>query len=149
MIDIVKIVEQISEDIMFRQRHLSIMDAVKDVGMSSVKEVLRWIPITESVPDEHHNGLSELVLTRNESKKLTLQKYDCVNNTFTKDNNVIDWRPIYENVVPEEIQEEEPEDIVERGYYQLIKSGMFWEFYPMLSGNWKEDKEIFKKTFKP
>jgi len=24
-------------------------------------------------------------------------------------------------------------------YTQVLKSGMFWEFYPTLSGNWSED----------
>lgn len=149
MRDIVKIVEQISEDIMYRERHMSIMDAVKDVGMRSVKEVLRWIPVSEAVPDQYRNGLSEPVLTRNKDKKLIIQKYDCIYDTFNKDNDVVEWRPVYEHVVPEEVQEEEPEDIVEKGYRQLLKSGMFWEFYPMLSGIWDEDKEEFKKTFKP
>jgi hypothetical protein len=28
-------------------------------------------------------------------------------------------------------------------YEALIKSGMAWEFYPWLTGIWKEDKEQF------
>lgn len=28
-------------------------------------------------------------------------------------------------------------------YETLIKSGMCWEFYPWLTGIWKEDKEQF------
>jgi hypothetical protein len=30
-------------------------------------------------------------------------------------------------------------------YEALIKSGMAWEFYPWLTGIWKEDKEQFIK----
>ena len=46
----------------------------------------------------------------------------------------------------------------ERDYYLLLKSGMFWEFHPELSGNYEEDKESwiaqqkklnkFRKKFK-
>ena len=28
-------------------------------------------------------------------------------------------------------------------YEALLKSGMAWEFYPLLTGIWKEDKERF------
>lgn len=28
-------------------------------------------------------------------------------------------------------------------YESLLKSGMAWEFYPWLTGTWKEDKEQF------
>ena len=31
-------------------------------------------------------------------------------------------------------------------YDQLLKSGMFFELYPELSGNWEEDKEIIFKN---
>jgi hypothetical protein len=46
----------------------------------------------------------------------------------------------------------------ERDYYLLLKSGMFWEFHPELSGNYEQDKESwitqqkklnkFRKKFK-
>lgn len=46
----------------------------------------------------------------------------------------------------------------ESDYYLLLKSGMFWEFHPELSGNYDEDKESwiaqqkvlnkFRKKFK-
>lgn len=31
----------------------------------------------------------------------------------------------------------------ETDYFNLLNSGMFWELYPQLSGNWKEDKKEF------
>lgn len=31
-------------------------------------------------------------------------------------------------------------------YFSLLKSGMFYEFYPELSGNWEEDKELILKN---
>lgn len=31
----------------------------------------------------------------------------------------------------------------EENYNKLLKSGMFWEFYPELSGEWEKDKLIF------
>jgi len=33
-------------------------------------------------------------------------------------------------------------------YQQLLKSGMFWEFYPELSGEWTKDKNEFIKQLK-
>lgn len=30
-----------------------------------------------------------------------------------------------------------------KDYDKLLKSGMFWEFYPELTGNWETDKKIF------
>jgi hypothetical protein len=31
--------------------------------------------------------------------------------------------------------------------YQMgVKSGMFWEYFPELSGDWEKDKEIIFKT---
>jgi hypothetical protein len=27
-------------------------------------------------------------------------------------------------------------------YLKLLHSGMFWEFYPELTGDWEKDKEI-------
>jgi len=33
-------------------------------------------------------------------------------------------------------------------YNDLLKSGMFWEFYPELSGDWSKDKMDWKKIFR-
>ncbi len=33
-------------------------------------------------------------------------------------------------------------------YEALLKSGMFYEFFPMLSGEWKKDKKSFIKQLK-
>jgi hypothetical protein len=33
-------------------------------------------------------------------------------------------------------------------YESLLKSGMFWEFYPELSGQWVKDKFEWKKIFR-
>lgn len=30
-------------------------------------------------------------------------------------------------------------------YNKLKSTGMFWEFYPELTGNWKKDKTFIKK----
>ncbi len=30
-------------------------------------------------------------------------------------------------------------------YDKLLKSGMFWEFHPELTGNWNKDKEVINK----
>lgn len=30
-------------------------------------------------------------------------------------------------------------------YAQLLASGMFWEMFPGLTGNWEDDKDIFKE----
>ena len=30
-------------------------------------------------------------------------------------------------------------------YNKLLVSGMFWEFHPELSGNWKKDKAVINK----
>jgi hypothetical protein len=32
---------------------------------------------------------------------------------------------------------------IEKEYYQLLKSGMFYEFFPDLSGIWDKDKNQF------
>lgn len=37
---------------------------------------------------------------------------------------------------------------MEKEYNKLLKSGMFWEFFPKLSGNWLEDKSEFIKSYK-
>ena len=31
-------------------------------------------------------------------------------------------------------------------YDKLLKSGMFWEFHPELSGDWNKDKNIINDT---
>jgi hypothetical protein len=33
-------------------------------------------------------------------------------------------------------------------YEDLLKSGMFWEFYPELSGQWVKDKFAWKKIYR-
>lgn len=35
------------------------------------------------------------------------------------------------------------EEIAYWEYIKLVQSGMFWEFFPNLKGNWFEDKEYF------
>ena len=37
------------------------------------------------------------------------------------------------------------EDLARSEYYELLKSGMFFEFFPNLSGNYLQDKEEFAK----
>ncbi len=32
-------------------------------------------------------------------------------------------------------------------YNQLLKSGMFWEFYPNLSGEWEQDEEQWLEIY--
>ena len=32
-----------------------------------------------------------------------------------------------------------------KNYDILLKSGMFWEYFPELTGNWEKDKEKIKK----
>jgi hypothetical protein len=36
----------------------------------------------------------------------------------------------------------------ETDFFKLLSSGMFWEFYPDLSGNWSVDKDQFIKNEK-
>ena len=33
-------------------------------------------------------------------------------------------------------------------YHLLIKSGMFWEFHPELTGDWTKDKMVWKKIWR-
>lgn len=33
-------------------------------------------------------------------------------------------------------------------YKELVKSGMFWEFYPKLSGEWEKDKKEWEEIEK-
>lgn len=35
------------------------------------------------------------------------------------------------------------EEILKKNYDSILKSGMFWEFYPELSGDYAKDKEAF------
>ncbi len=34
----------------------------------------------------------------------------------------------------------------EKDYFDLLKSGMFWEIYPELTGEWEKDKDEFIKN---
>ena len=34
---------------------------------------------------------------------------------------------------------------LKRDYNKLLKSGMFFEFHPELSGEWKKDKKVIRK----
>lgn len=94
---IVEIVEKISEDVMYRERHLSIMDAVKDVGFRCVNEVLRWIPIEEELPPKTQSGFSDLVLTKNAHNVIKVERYDFESKQFNEPrygDEVIAWRRI-------------------------------------------------------
>lgn len=42
----------------------------------------------------------------------------------------------------ENIKREEDYESARKAGRKLLNSGMFWEFYPNLSGNWEEDKFI-------
>ncbi len=33
----------------------------------------------------------------------------------------------------------------EKDYFKLLQTGMFWEFYPELTGDWEKDKEEFNR----
>ena len=33
-------------------------------------------------------------------------------------------------------------------YFKLLNSGMFWEFYPQLSGDWIKDKNEWELIYK-
>ena len=33
-------------------------------------------------------------------------------------------------------------------YFKLLQSGMFWEFYPKLSGDWIKDRDEWKLIYK-
>ncbi len=41
------------------------------------------------------------------------------------------------------IKEEYKQVATKENYDRLLKSGMFWEFHPELSGDWNEDKILF------
>ncbi len=34
----------------------------------------------------------------------------------------------------------------EKDYFDLLKSGMFWEIYPQLTGEWEKDKDEYIKS---
>jgi hypothetical protein len=34
-----------------------------------------------------------------------------------------------------------------KAYDSLLKSGMFWEFYPQLTGNWDEDRDFWFEEY--
>jgi len=34
----------------------------------------------------------------------------------------------------------------EKDYFNLLKSGMFWEIYPQLTGDWDKDKDEYIKN---
>jgi len=36
---------------------------------------------------------------------------------------------------------------VKESYYTLLNSGMFWEFFPTLSGTWEHDKKTWIKCY--
>lgn len=36
---------------------------------------------------------------------------------------------------------------IKRSYDNLLKSGMFWELYPQLTGNWDEDKAFWEEEY--
>ena len=38
--------------------------------------------------------------------------------------------------------------VMKNEYESLLKSGMFWEFYPELSGQWVKDKIAWKKIYR-
>ena len=33
-------------------------------------------------------------------------------------------------------------------YFELLSSGMFWEFYPQLSGDWIKDRDKWELIYK-
>ena len=32
---------------------------------------------------------------------------------------------------------------IKKEYFEVVSSGMFFEFFPQMKGNWEEDKELF------
>jgi hypothetical protein len=38
-------------------------------------------------------------------------------------------------------------DKAKTAYNTLLKSGMFYEFYPQLTGNWDEDKDFWLEEY--
>lgn len=39
------------------------------------------------------------------------------------------------------------ENDIKKPYDMLLKSGMFWELYPQLTGTWEEDKEFWEEEY--
>lgn len=39
------------------------------------------------------------------------------------------------------------ESKIKDSYDRLLKSGMFWEFYPQLTGEWEEDKDFWYEEY--
>ena len=39
------------------------------------------------------------------------------------------------------------EEKVRDSYNKLLKSGMFWEFYPQLTGDYEEDKDFWFEEY--
>lgn len=37
---------------------------------------------------------------------------------------------------------------MKKEYESLLKSGMFWEFYPELTGQWDKDKNQWRKIWR-
>ena len=37
---------------------------------------------------------------------------------------------------------------IKKEYDRLVKSGMFFEFYPQLTGNWRKDKEEWISSYR-
>jgi hypothetical protein len=37
---------------------------------------------------------------------------------------------------------------MEEEYQYVLKSGLFWEFFPTFTGNYNEDKDEFEKFYK-
>lgn len=38
-------------------------------------------------------------------------------------------------------------NLMKETYDKVLKSGMFWEFYPQLTGVWEEDKEFWEEEY--
>lgn len=36
---------------------------------------------------------------------------------------------------------------IQEEYNELLKSGMFWEFFPEFTGNWSKDGETFTEFY--
>lgn len=36
---------------------------------------------------------------------------------------------------------------MKKEYFELLKTGMFWEFYPNLVGDWEKDKRAWRKEW--
>lgn len=39
------------------------------------------------------------------------------------------------------------ENKMKETYDKVLKSGMFWEWYPQLTGVWEEDKEFWEEEY--